>query len=612
MKQPLLSVALLIVVGVAIFFTNLGTARLWDRDEPRNAGCAAEMLARGDWVVPTFNDELRHQKPVLLYWLIMSAFAVFGQSEFSARFGSATLAIGTVLATFGIGARLANAKIGLLAGLILATSLMFDVAARAATPDSVLIFCGTLAIWIYVAGTAEVHSRQGNNLQQGDQSLANEEVSSSEQTWFPQNWFVVLAFYACLGLGVLAKGPVGFLLPMAMIGWFMLIQRLPDSALSSGNGYWTALLDFVRPFQPTHFLGILWSMRPITGALVVLAIAAPWYGLVHHHTDGDFTQLFFVGEHFGRATNSLEGHGYGIWFYPVAILVGFFPWSVFWWPVTKEVLAEKCSNHRLEPVVLLSLCMIAIQVGVFSLARTKLPSYVTPCYPALALLTAACLFRWTEGVSRIAGRWYLFAFISMMIGGVLVSTGLGMGASYFFPEQRWLMAIGMIPVVGAIMAVWQMMTDQRRVALVSIVISSILFSIAIFGFGTVAVDSVNQSQKLLSAVAGSDHHSILATYRTLESSWVYYAGQPIYECQVQPDNGATMKLERADWWKPKPDLTPEAIVRLDANAAFITTDDFADELRKRLPADYVIEKSVDYFLKKNRRLVLLRRPRRSL
>ena len=74
MKRHVWQVGLLIAVATATLMTNLGGSRLWDRDETRNAGCAAEMMARDDWVVPTFNQQLRDAKPVLLYWLIMSAY----------------------------------------------------------------------------------------------------------------------------------------------------------------------------------------------------------------------------------------------------------------------------------------------------------------------------------------------------------------------------------------------------------------------------------------------------------------------------------------------------------------------------------------------------------
>ena len=96
MKTILLHIGCFLMVGIAVLFTNLGSAYLWDRDEPRNAGCAVEMHQRGDWVTPIFNDQMRHQKPAFVYWLMMSAYSVFGVSEFAARFWSATLALGAV------------------------------------------------------------------------------------------------------------------------------------------------------------------------------------------------------------------------------------------------------------------------------------------------------------------------------------------------------------------------------------------------------------------------------------------------------------------------------------------------------------------------------------
>ena len=116
----------LALIGLGVFFTNLGAADLFDEDEPKNAACAYEMLVRGDWVVPSFNHELRPEKPVLLYWLMMLAYRAFGVTEFAARFWSATLALGTVLATYHLGRRLFQPEVGF-GALALATALMFDV-----------------------------------------------------------------------------------------------------------------------------------------------------------------------------------------------------------------------------------------------------------------------------------------------------------------------------------------------------------------------------------------------------------------------------------------------------------------------------------------------------
>ena len=89
--------------------------------------CAQGDAQRGDWVVPTFNYELRTQKPVLLYWLMMASYSLFGVNEFAARFPSALMAIGTTLVTFHLGRLLFNNRAGLLAGLMMATCLMFGV-----------------------------------------------------------------------------------------------------------------------------------------------------------------------------------------------------------------------------------------------------------------------------------------------------------------------------------------------------------------------------------------------------------------------------------------------------------------------------------------------------
>ena len=144
-SQTVRHVALLLAISALTFFLNLGTPRLWDRDEPRNAGATLEMLRRGDWIVPVFNDELRVHKPVLINWFMMSAYAVFDDPEFAARFWSAALGLGTVLMTYVIGRRLFNASAGLWAGVVLASNLQFAMMARAATPRKWARPCHSIA-----------------------------------------------------------------------------------------------------------------------------------------------------------------------------------------------------------------------------------------------------------------------------------------------------------------------------------------------------------------------------------------------------------------------------------------------------------------------------------
>ena len=292
-----------------------------DRDEPRNAGCAAEMAARGDWVVPWFNDELREHKPVLLYWLMMSAYAVFGVNEFAARFWSAALAVGTVLMTYHIGRRLFNPAAACWSAVVLATAFMFVVSARIATPDSVLIFCGTLSLLVFVYGTFRPRS--------ADVPDAPPELRSPGE-YYPHRRWVVVGMFAAMGLGVLAKGPIGVLLPTAIVGMFLLIMRLPvtdDASAMDGTRpqlWWVRGGALLRPFAPRHFLGTCASMRPLTAVLTVLIVALPWYAWVGLRTDGDWLRGFFGEHNLSRALAAKEGHDGSLLYYPVAILIGFF------------------------------------------------------------------------------------------------------------------------------------------------------------------------------------------------------------------------------------------------------------------------------------------------
>jgi len=261
--------SLVAAVAALVMLSNLGGSRLWDRDEPRNEGCALEMLARGDWVVPFFNGELRTHKPVLLYWCIMASYGAFGVNEFAARLPSALCAIGSALCIYRMGRRLFGPRAGVWAAVALATSLMFVVAGRAATPDSLLIFCTTAAGMIFVCGT--FRPRFDTTPPDAAPQLI------VEGKYFPQHWPTVVAMYAVMGLGVLAKGPVGLILPTAVIGMFLLIARLPNRGDGTAALSWQKMAARIAaPFEPLHFLTTCWSMRPLTAVFAAAAVALPW------------------------------------------------------------------------------------------------------------------------------------------------------------------------------------------------------------------------------------------------------------------------------------------------------------------------------------------------
>jgi 4-amino-4-deoxy-L-arabinose transferase-like glycosyltransferase len=595
MKSAIASPLLLLAVSATVMFLNLGTPRLWDRDEPRNAGCAVEMKERGDLVVPMFNDQLRQQKPVLLYWLIQSAETVFGRNEFSARFWSALLAVGSVMATWGIARRLFSEQAALFSGLVLASSVMFVVAGRAATPDSVLIFCSTMAMYFYVAGVFPLSSARNTP-----------PLSGNRPTWFPRSLPCILAMYGMMGIGVLAKGPVAFVLPSAIIGMFMLIVRLPAQAAGSAVTGWLGqfVLAIARPFHPRHFLMTFLAMKPWWLVAAVLLIAGPWYWMVGVRTEGDWLELFFLRENFQRATNVFESHRGGWWYYPVAIIAGFFPASVFLLPVMVKADQDISSRQPNRAALVFLICWVGVQVCLFSLAKTKLPSYVTPCYPALAILTGWFLSQIKTGnATSITELFRKLSATSLLLSGLAITVALVVLGERWLDGNRMMALIGLIPVTGAAVLFWMPTQHGRHFSGVVYLGTAVAFTVATFGIGAVVIDRHRTDIAFFEGLR-EDPSPVFATWGCLESSWVYYSGKSIYQL-TEADQPWPWRESREQFWTPRDWPSPGQFAEAFPDAPLVTTSHRKDELLARLP-DYEAVESCEWFLH-DEELVLVRR-----
>ncbi|HYT91949.1 MAG TPA: glycosyltransferase family 39 protein, partial [Gemmataceae bacterium] len=228
---------LLLVVGACLFLVNLGGPSLWDVDEGRNGTCSGEMRESGNWIIPTFNSVLRSHKPALLYWLQATAYSVFGVNEFSARLPSALAALLTLLLVYEIGRLLFGAAVGLLAGVILASTAMFCASAHFANPDALLNFSVALTLFFFCRGYV-----RGNN-----------------------RWFVPAG--AAAGLAMLAKGPSGVVLPGAVVLLFLAWSRR---------------------------LTLLLDRRLLLGLLAFVLVGLPWYVWVGVDTKWQFLKEFFL------------------------------------------------------------------------------------------------------------------------------------------------------------------------------------------------------------------------------------------------------------------------------------------------------------------------------
>ena len=290
MPQQARHQVLILLAAVTLFFTGLGSTHLWDKDETLYSTCAREMFQRHDWVVPTFNDCLFPDKPPLMYWLMITGFEVFGVSEFATRFWSAVFGVATALLTYHIGRLLFRAEVGFWAGLAVSSNIIFAVSARAATVDSALTCCATLGMFAVIWGTRTC--------------TTNQRSSASAQNGPPGGlscvpcWPNLVLLYATMGVGLLAKGPIGLLLPLASAGLFLLIlSARQGDAGGPGVGtrsFASCLGRATRVWHPRNVWRTAWNMKPAMAIIVVLLIAAPWYVWVGIRTDGEWLRKFFI------------------------------------------------------------------------------------------------------------------------------------------------------------------------------------------------------------------------------------------------------------------------------------------------------------------------------
>jgi 4-amino-4-deoxy-L-arabinose transferase-like glycosyltransferase len=473
---------LLLAVATLLFLPNLGAPSLWDIDEGNNAEAAREMLERGDWVVPVFNYQLRVDKPALLYWLQILAYQVFGVGEFAARLPSALGGLATVLITYELGRRLFGASAGLLAGLVLASAGLFCASAHFANPDALLNAFTALTFLFFWQGFA----RGG------------------------RSWFLWAGLST--GLAVLAKGPVGLVLPAAVIGLFLLSTRQ---------------------------LGRLWDRRLLLGLVVFALVALPWYACVGAETKGQFLRGFLLTHNIGRYQNAMEHHGGQPYYYLLVLAAGFAPWSVFlglaaWYSGTawKEAVVRPSPHGFLW-------CWVGVYFVFFSLSGTKLPNYILPLYPPVSLLTAHFLDGWRRGTMR-PPVWVVHISVGCLalIGvGTIIALALagGLVEASFLRGRRlpglevWAL-LGIIPLAGAVAAAWCAWRQARTGFVVSVTVAAVLFTAGLLAGGSVALDVYKAPRPLVHALqAGQAGREVrVGCYQYFQPSLVFYCRREVY------------------------------------------------------------------------------------
>ena len=363
----------LIVLG-ALYLGEIHGYPLQDPDEGRYAEIPREMIASGDWITPKLNYVVYFEKPPLLYWLVALSFNAFGLSDTAARVVPAVAGILTVVLTFLLGQHLLGRRAALLSAGILATSPIFFVLAQALTIDVVLTFFMTATM----ASFYRAH-------------LADKK----------RGWVALVAVSAALG--VLAKGPVALVLPGLVALVFLLWRR-----------DWATLGALVRPLPIALF------------ALIVV----PWFVAVAQ-ANPDFLHFFFVREHLERFTANV-GHPEGPFFYIPVLLLGPLPWTAVAIGLACTREGRRAFTEIPREARSYLLLWSGLIIAFFTLASSKLATYILPALPPLALVAGSWLDRALEREDLAAGltRWLgtvmfvlgLVALSAVMIAWPLEST----------------------------------------------------------------------------------------------------------------------------------------------------------------------------------------------
>ncbi len=484
---------LLTLLWAGVCLPNLGGPPLWEIDEGLNSQCSHEMLEAADWIVPHFNFEMRDAKPALLYWLQASCYSLLGVNETAARLPSALACLLAVLIVCELGRRLFNPTTGLLAGVILTTSVSPCIAAHFANPDALLLVTTLAALASFWYTYTHWHSPRTKPFWFGPWGCA-------ARLRVPGPLVLGhLGGGVFLGLAVLAKGPVGLLLPLGIVGLFLLWQRQ---------------------------LRWLWQSYQFVGALAFVLTAGPWYVWVAVETKGKWLFRFWKLQHVNRAFGVMENHGGPFFVYLLFLLVGLAPWSIFfamtvahtfrrqgekegeaagrqpsgsggpegWRPAASTSLpsgepqpegwrpAASTSFspspwpfQHLSTEVRFLLCWFLVVFVFFSLAATKLPNYILPLYPAVALLMARALDDWRLGLGRVPDWAFRVSLILLGLIGVATAVGLALVGGVGFlaagsasllhgrlmPGLAWSVWLGLVPLAGAVLG-WVLLQEDVR------------------------------------------------------------------------------------------------------------------------------------------------------
>lgn len=341
---------LILLLGfcLVLFFINLGRWDLWNPDEPRYAQVAREMVDGGDWILMHFNGKMYADKPPLFFWLIaLSSYLWEGFHSFSVRFPSALFGTFTVLLAFFLGKTLYSSRVGFLSGLILATSHEFMYLSTRANIDATLTFFTTGSLLCFFRW---YQGRQGE-----------------------KRGLFLYGFYITMGLATLAKGPVGFILPLLVSLAYLIVQK--------------------------DWKGIK-RMKLLSGMILFLVIVLSWYLPALLKGGKEYlneTLMLHTVDRFAKGSSHIRPIYYYLYNFPA----DFLPWVFFLPGAIVYGFCRGMAKKRRE--FLLLLVWFAVIFLFFSFSKGKRGLYLLPLFPAVSLIVGKL---WDDFISDAMERFH--------------------------------------------------------------------------------------------------------------------------------------------------------------------------------------------------------------
>lgn len=492
---------LLVLVCLALYLPGLARLPPTDRDEARFAQASKQMLESGNYIDIRFQNEPRYKKPIGIYWLQAAAAGMTTGPTATAiwpyRLPSLAGALLAVLLTFGLGRTLVGTRAALWGALLLAGCVLLTVEAHLAKTDAMLL--ASIVAMQGALGRAYLKWRRGE----------------------PAGWANVLLFWGGCGGGVLLKGPVAPLIALLTMATLRIADRRR---------------------------GLLRSLRPMAGVPLLLLIVLPWFVAIHLASQGAFLRQAVGTDLLPKLLGGQESHGAWPGFYALLFTATFWPGSLLaaaaLWPAWRS---------RVEPGVRFLLAWTIPTWVLFELVPTKLPHYILPVYPAIALLTGMFLERLPASADYLRQppfRWLRWPVVGLW-GLVTLLLGLGLAGLPVLADHV-LSPPGLLALGGALLLPLLLNRFSLHGSVEGLIAACLVGSLLVL---PPALDSVLPglspiwlSKRVVAALRrqGAHYPYPLASTDYTEPSLVFLAGTSTL--MTDPAGAAAFLKRRPDGW----------------------------------------------------------------